>query len=188
MQSTHFTRHHDEIRRSKSTFHDSHHQCPSSRLVYHSASYQASTYSPQQNRSTDHMTYCRSSSSTANGVHHRSGHHHHHATPYQARTPVQALQYYPDQPVYAHPNSYPPQPSSTRGGPLEYRDPNQHHHHSSGCRRSSHPEPMPGANFPRRCHSDNEPTNYHHHSSRHQSSSHPPHHSYGESSHSNHGY
>ena len=116
-------------------------------------------------------------------------HHHHHTTPYQAHAPVQALQYYPDQPVYAHPNSYPPKPSSTRGGPLEYRDPNQHHHHSSGRRRSSHPKPMPEANFPRRRRSsDNKPANHHHHSSCRQSSSHPPHHSYGESSHSNHGY
>ena len=136
-------------------------------------------------------------------VHHHPHHPHtqptlpHHAHVHELD---HAPQYYPEQQqytnqAYAHPNSYSPKSSSTRGGPLEYRDPNQQHRRSSGHRCRS--EPMPQATFPRQRSSNNghqhkpsrrlsndsitHHSNHQHDSSRCQSS-HQPRHSYGESS------
>ena len=70
---------------------------------------------------------------------------------------------HPSNPVHTHPNSYQPESSSSSSSrPLEYQDPNQQHHCSSGHRCHSHQESMPQANFPRRhCCSNNDSTNHH---------------------------
>ena len=95
-------------------------------------------------------------------VHHHP--HHPHTQPIiphqaYARELDHAPQHYPEQQqytnqAYAHPNSYSPKSSSTRGGPLEYRDPNQQHRRSSDHRCRSHQDQMQTAamhaNFTRR--------------------------------------